>query len=391
MSLEAKSPNPFTLQGHNILIVDDTPVNLGVIVSYLESYGFGIRIARSGETALKRVQYDPPDLILLDILMPGMDGFETCRQLKTLEATQDIPVIFMTSLTATEHKVKGFEVGAVDYVTKPLHQEEVLARVKTHLQLRDMAQSLQAQKSQLEVSSRVEKARLFEAVTQQREQLRTLTARLTEIQETERKELAQELHDEMGQSLTAISMDLAAVMHELSKECAAPVRDRLVEAKLLTDQTLEQIREISLNLRPSMLDDLGLVPTLRWYINRYTKRTGIETEFKVSNLHQRLAPEVETALYRMTQEGLTNVARHAHAQMVSIRVEQFGKMVQVMIQDDGRGFNIDDVLHRKLLDHGAGLLGIRERATLLGGDFDVQTQLGQGTRLSIVIPLSSNL
>lgn len=391
MSLEAKTPNPFTLQGHNILIVDDTPVNLGVIVSYLESYGFGIRIARSGETALKRVQYDPPDLILLDILMPGMDGFETCRQLKALEATRDIPVIFMTSLTGTEDKVKGFEVGAVDYVTKPLHQEEVLARVKTHLQLRDLAQSLQDQKSQLEISSRVEKARLFEAVTQQREQLRTLTARLTEIQETERKELARELHDEMGQSLTAISMNLAAITQELSKECGLPVRDRLAEAKLLTDQTLDQIREISLNLRPSMLDDLGLAPTLRWYMNRYAARTGLETEFKVLNLPERLAPEVETALYRITQEGLTNVARHAQARKVSIRLEQFGKMVQVVIQDDGRGFDVDAVLYRKLPDHGAGLLGIRERATLLGGDFDIQAQPGHGARLSIVIPLSSKL
>ena len=104
----------FKFQDYNILIVDDTPVNLGVIVDILESYGFGIRIARSGKSALKRVQYDPPDIILLDILMPGMDGFETCRRLKATETTKDIPVIFMTALTETQEKVKGFEVGAVD-------------------------------------------------------------------------------------------------------------------------------------------------------------------------------------------------------------------------------------------------------------------------------------
>ncbi len=387
MNRDARANAEFNHQNYNILIVDDTPVNLGVIVNYLESYGFGIRIARSGETALRRVQYDPPDLILLDILMPGMDGFETCQRLKSLEATRDIPVIFMTSLTGAEDKVKGFEVGAVDYVTKPLHQEEVLARIKTHLRLRDLTQSLQDQKVQVEMSSQVEKARLFEAVSQQREQLRTLTARLTEVQEAERKELARELHDEMGQALTAISINLAAITGGLPKTCSPQIKARVAEAKLLTDQTLEQIREISLNLRPPMLDDLGLIPTLRWYIKRYAKRGDIKTEFQVTGLEQRLAPEVETALYRIVQEALTNVARHACAAKVSIHLQQNGQTIQAVIKDDGQGFNVDDILNRKRSDHGAGLVGIRERVMLLGGEFDIQSQPGQGTCLSIAIPL----
>jgi len=107
MSKDAKPSAKFNLQGYSILIVDDTPVNLGVIVDYLESYGFGIRIARSGENALKRVHYDPPDIILLDVLMPGIDGFETCRRLKADETTKDIPVIFMTSLTSPEDRVRS--------------------------------------------------------------------------------------------------------------------------------------------------------------------------------------------------------------------------------------------------------------------------------------------
>ena len=190
--------------------MDDTPVNLGVVVHYLESCGFNIRIARSGETALKRVKYNRPDIILLDILMPGMDGFETCRQFKSLETIKDIPVIFMTSLTSIEDKVKGFEVGAIDYVTKPLNQEEVLARVRTHLRLRDLTLSLQEKNKQLQMSSQVERDRLFEAIDQQREQLCALNQKLTDVQEAERKQLARELHDEMGQALTAISINLAA-------------------------------------------------------------------------------------------------------------------------------------------------------------------------------------
>ncbi len=386
MSKDAKPPTKLNLQGYSILIVDDTPVNLGVIVDYLESYGFGIRIARSGENALKRVHYDPPDIILLDVLMPGIDGFETCRRLKADETTKDIPVIFMTSLTSPEDKVKGFEVGAVDYVTKPLHQEEVLARITTHLRLRDLTLNLQEKNKLLEISSQVEKTRLFEAVSQQRKQLLALTSRLTEVQEAERKQLARELHDEMGQALTAISINLAAIQKELPAECAAKVKERLTEASWLAEQTLEQIRELSLNLRPPILDDLGLVPTLRWYLKRYANRVDIKTEFKANGLEDRLAPEVETTLYRVIQEALTNVARHAQARQVRLHLQRKQSAVVALIQDDGQGFDVAHILDQEDLPSGTGLLGIRERVTLLGGKFNVPSRPGQGTQLTVEIP-----
>lgn len=386
MSKSAQSPEKFNLQGYSILIVDDTPINLGVIVDYLESYGFGIRIARSGENALKRVHYDQPDIILLDVLMPGVDGFETCRRLKADASTKDIPVIFMTSLTSPEDKVKGFEVGAVDYVTKPLHQEEVLARITTHLRMRDLTLSLQEKNKQLEISSQVEKARLFEAVSQQHKQLLALTGRLTEVQEAERKQLARELHDEMGQALTAISINLAAIQKELPAECAARVYERLTEASWLAEQTLEQIRELSLNLRPPILDDLGLIPTLRWYIKQYANRVDIKTEFKTNGLEDRLAPEVETTLYRVIQEALTNVARHAQASIVRLHLQRKQSSVVALIQDNGQGFDVAKILDQEGLPTGTGLLGIRERVTLLGGKFNVRSQPGHGTQLTVAIP-----
>jgi len=386
MSKSAQSPEKFNLQGYSILIVDDTPINLGVIVDYLESYGFGIRIARSGENALKRVHYDQPDIILLDVLMPGVDGFETCRRLKADASTKDIPVIFMTSLTSPEDKVKGFEVGAVDYVTKPLHQEEVLARITTHLRMRDLTLSLQEKNKQLEISSQVEKARLFEAVSQQHKQLLALTGRLTEVQEAERKQLARELHDEMGQALTAISNNLAAIQKELPAECAAKVYERLTEASWLAEQTLEQIRELSLNLRPPILDDLGLIPTLRWYIKQYANRVDIKTEFKTNGLEDRLAPEVETTLYRVIQEALTNVARHAQASIVRLHLQRKQSSVVALIQDNGQGFDVAKILDQEGLPTGTGLLGIRERVTLLGGKFNVRSQPGHGTQLTVAIP-----
>lgn len=386
MSLETKILAKLDYAEYYILIVDDTPANLGVIVDYLEQYGFGIMIARSGESALQKVHYSPPDLILLDVLMPTMDGFEICQRLKADEATKDIPVIFMTSLTGTEDKVKGFEVGAVDYVTKPLHQEEVLARITTHLRLRDLTLGLQEKNRQLELSSRTERERLFEAVNQQREQLRALANRLTEIQEAERKQLARDLHDHLGQILTAISINLTAIKNELPPDCTPQVSERLAEASTLTAQTLEQVRELSLNLRPPMLDDLGLIPTLRWYIKQYANRLAIETKFEALGLEERLSPELETALYRVVQEALNNVAKHAQASQVQLRLERKGGAIVACIEDNGQGFDVAKVIGRKGMVNGTGLLGMRERMTLLGGRLDIRSRPGHGTQLLVEVP-----
>ena len=372
---------------YNILIVDDMPINLRIVVDYLEEYGFGIRIARSGESAIKRAQYDRPDLILLDVLMPGIDGFETCERLKADPTTHDIPVIFMTALTNPADKVRGFEVGAVDYVTKPLGQEEVLARITTHLRLRELALSLQEQTRQLEARTQVEKARLFQAVGQQREQLLALTHKLTDVQETERKQLARELHDELGQMLTAISMNLAYIEKELDIDSNTAVKQRLRETGELVDQTLDQIRELSLNLRPPMLDDLGLIPTVRWYTQRYADRSNIHVQFELPELEERLNPNVETALYRVLQEALTNVARHAKATHVLLRIRRTPTEVIGYVEDDGIGFDVAATMDFENNQVGAGLLGMRERITLLGGTLTISSEPNEGTQIYFTVPL----
>lgn len=151
----------FDLQDHNILIVDDNPTNLAVIVDYLEESGLNILVSQDGESSLRRAKYAQPGIILLDILMPGIDGYETCQRLKAESTTKDIPVIFMTALSSTEDKVKGFNVGAVDYVTKPIQPEEVLARIKLHLQLRFMTTTL-AKQNELLIGE-IEQRKLIEA------------------------------------------------------------------------------------------------------------------------------------------------------------------------------------------------------------------------------------
>ncbi len=133
-----------------ILVVDDTPSSINILSGILEGEGYQVFVATSGERAIKRAEQTAPDLILLDVLMPGLDGFDTCRRLKSGEKTGERPVIFMTALTTTEDKVTGFDAGGVDYVTKPIEIEEVLARIKTHLALRNMQQQLETQNRRLQ-------------------------------------------------------------------------------------------------------------------------------------------------------------------------------------------------------------------------------------------------
>jgi len=175
-----------------VLLVDDTPTNLHLLVERLAKEGYRVLVAESGESALERVRYEQPDIILLDVLMPGIDGFETCRLLKATPATSAIPVLFLSALDAPVDKVKGFEVGGVDYITKPLQIIEVLARLRTHLMLRHLQEALQRQNESLEervvertaqlqreierrTQQELQKHKLLDLLEQQSDQLRELT------------------------------------------------------------------------------------------------------------------------------------------------------------------------------------------------------------------------
>ncbi|HMQ51502.1 MAG TPA: response regulator [Anaerolineae bacterium] len=140
-------------QDDTLLIVDDNLKNLKVLLDLLKDHGFDISVARNGEETLERAGRRPPDLILLDVMMPGLDGFETCRRLKANETTREIPIIFMTALTDVESKLKGFEAGGVDYVTKPLEYQEVIARLNTHLTIRRLQQDLADKNAELQTKN----------------------------------------------------------------------------------------------------------------------------------------------------------------------------------------------------------------------------------------------
>ena len=217
--------------------------------------------------------------------------------------------------------------------------------------------------------------------------LRQLSSNLISAQEEERKRISLELHDEMGQLLTAVGINLESLAKGFPPEHAAMIKDKLAETLSLLEQASDRVRDLSVDLRPSMLDDLGLLPTLRWHINSYEKRTKTPVKFESVNLGERLAPEVEIVLYRIMQESLNNIAKHARAKKVKIRLEHKNKRVGVLIEDDGIGFNPDRVMNETTRVKGIGLLGMRERVNLLQGSFSVRSREGQGTSIFAEFPL----
>jgi two-component system sensor histidine kinase UhpB len=232
-----------------------------------------------------------------------------------------------------------------------------------------------------------ERRRAERAIASHERDLRSLSARLLSAQEAERLRISQELHDEMGQALTAMRINLAAIEEELPPECTPMIRERLAEASWLADHTLQQMRELAHELRPSMLDDLGLVPVLHWYVDRFSKRLDVEVEFEAIGLDDRLPAEVETVLYRVVQEALTNVARHAHARTVWIRLERMDSRVVASIEDDGQGFDVRKEARHASSEGGAGLIGMRERVASVGGSLHIKSHPGEGTLLSIDVPV----
>jgi len=228
----------------------------------------------------------------------------------------------------------------------------------------------------------IENARLYEQIRAGRDRLQTLSRRLVEVQEAERRYIARELHDEIGQLLTGLKL----VLEMSARLPADAVGDSLDEAQALVNELVAQVRELSLDLRPTMLDDLGLLPALLWHFERYTTQTNIRVVFKHAGLEgQRFAPEVETAAYRIVQEALTNVARHAGVGEVTVRLWADQDALGVQVEDQGSGFDPEAAL---AAGTSSGLSGMHERAVLLGGQLTIESVPEGGTRLTAEFVLS---
>jgi len=229
-----------------------------------------------------------------------------------------------------------------------------------------------------------ERQRHFEAIALANQELEKLSARLLEIQEQERRALSQELHDEVGQTLTALRMELSQVIGLVTEQDA---RERLLRARELVEGTVEIVRDISLMLRPSLLDDLGLGPALQWLLERFSLRSGISYEFEGAEVGEDLSDPLKTCVFRIAQEALNNCEKYAEATSLRVVLRHEAGTVSLEVKDDGLGFTLD---RRGLPPRGTGILGMRERAQKLGGTLTVDSRPGEGTRVGLMLPVETS-
>lgn len=381
-----------------ILIVDDMPASIDLLRSILEEEGYHVFVVNSGKKAINRAERIAPQLILLDILMPDMDGFETCRQLKEQAATKDIPVIFMSALKDPDEKVKRFDLGAVDYVTKPIETQELMARVRTQIKIGRLQHEFKKLNVGLEkrVADRTaslyetnlalkaeidERIRTEQALLKSEKQLRALSQRLAEVEEDERKQLARELHDRVGQNLTALNLNLNLIFRKLSDDSKQKIAERFDDAIGLVEETAGHIRDVMSELRPHDLDDYGLLAALQWEADRFAARSQIQVEVVGEALSPRPSRSLETALFRIAQEALTNIAKHARAGQVTIALKATKNSIQLAITDDGIGFDVNKL--KGGVDSGWGLILMQERAQSKNGRLHVISKPDEGTRVLV--------
>ncbi len=358
-----------------VMIVEDTSASLELLCELLTQAGYAVRPAPDGNMALRSAQAKPPELILLDIRMPGIDGFEVCRRLKDDPRTRDIPVIFLSALRDEADTLRGFALGAVDFIAKPYRPEEVLARVRTHAELRRLQSGLEERVKERTAQLLEAQARLLES----QGRLQELAGFLQGVREEERTRIARELHDELGQTLTSLRIDLGWLRNQCEKLGVQAV-DRANGAYILVERTIDTLRRISEGLRPGMLDVLGLAAAVEHHVTQFEQRSGIACRLHMNREEFSLDGELATAIFRLIQEALTNVMRHAGASRLSVEITDAASSIRVCIEDDGQGFQ--PAQGKKTF----GLLGMQERVKMLGGSIDINSQPGQGCRIEATFP-----
>ncbi len=234
--------------------------------------------------------------------------------------------------------------------------------------------------------SEILQQKLLDKLVEAQNVLRALSRRQLEIQETERRQIARELHDEIGQSLTALKIDILNVSQMVKSE---KIKKQLGQIISLVDDTLKNVRELSLDLRPSMLDVLGLVPAVRWYIDRQTQRSGISGRVVSESMEETLSNEVEINGFRIIQEAVTNIIKHSHAKKFSVEIFVKSAKLHLVIRDDGLGFDVVKAQEKAKRGQSVGVLGMKERAELVGGWLDIFSSPKKGTKITAILPTAN--
>lgn len=382
-----------------VLIVDDDEVNLYLLRTVLQGHDFAVDEASDGEEALAQARQSLPDLVISDLLMPAMDGYSLLREWRADVRLRDVPFIVYTA-TYCEPKDQqlALTLGADAYLLKSIEPEELIARIREVLAgvtrpAAPVANRGPAPESPMkqysEVLIRKLEDKMLEVQTANGElqtanlRLQQLSRRLLEVQEAERAEIARELHDEIGQALTAIKF----AAQWLSRRVTGPESSKIADCIKLADGALTQVRSRTLELRPPQLDQLGLTAALRDLTERVAAGAGLESQFIGET--QEVAPGFAqaTAAFRVAQEALTNVMRHAGATRVIVELRRRERELIVSVRDDGRAFDFEAARTRAIKGGSMGLLGMQERVHLAGGWLRIDSQPGRGTCVEAGFPI----
>jgi signal transduction histidine kinase len=349
-----------------ILLLEDNAPHAELVEHFLRGNALKFQLTRveTRDAFLDQILNHPPDVILSDYALPAFDGYAALAIAR--EKAPDIPFIFVTGTMGEEVAIETLKSGATDYVLKTR-----LARLAPAVQ-----------RALRETADRRERQRAEEKLRKSLDQLRALTTYLQYVREEERTRIAREVHDELGQALTGLKLDMSWLAARLVRN-ARPVRAKVKTMVDHIDETIQTVRRIATELRPGILDSLGLVAALEWQANEFHSRTGIPCHVVAAVDDSQLQQQFATVFFRIYQETLTNIIRHAKATQVDVRLAEENGALVLTVKDNGRGISEEEIADTRSI----GLLGMRERATLIGGEITLQGAPGKGTTMTLRVPL----
>jgi signal transduction histidine kinase len=347
-------------------MLEDSAADAELTQFALRNGGLSFCLARveTKEEYVHHLEEHWPELILSDYSLPGFNGYDALKL--ALNKCPETPFIFVTGTMGEEVAIETLKSGATDYVLKT-RLSRLIPAVERALR---------------EARERAERRRAEEQLRESHRRLRALSVYLQSVREEERTRIAREVHDELGQALTSCKLDISWIASKLPRT----LKPLVEKAKAITahiDETIQTVRRISSELRPGVLDHLGLAAALEWQANEFQSRTGIRCEVHASLRETSLPQDLNTTFFRIFQETLTNIIRHAGATRVRVRLRQAEGLIVLEVRDNGRGITEAEIASATSL----GLLGMRERAALLGGTFRIGAlPRGKGAKATVSIP-----
>ncbi|MBA4372373.1 MAG: hypothetical protein C0402_05875 [Thermodesulfovibrio sp.] len=385
----------------HILIVDDQPESRRLLRVIFERHGCYVSEAVDGQDGIQQARRERPDVIISDALMPRMDGFQMLMEVKRVPETKAIPFIFFSgNYLSPQDSDLALALGASAYILKPKAPEVIWGEVQRCLSQARGCQEVGGEaidathirKYGMVVAGKLEEkvAELEREVAQRRQaeiRLTALSRSLLDRLEAERRHIARELHDEVGQALTAVKLNIQALTRTPQTSGVAKIPPLVDECMSALDRAVQQVRDLSLNLRPSMLDDLGFAAAVRWFLEKTAGVSGIA--YHVLGPDSRPPALLETTCFRIAQEAVTNAVRHAGPRNITVMLTGAADVLELTVRNDGAAFDVQEAFARANAGGSFGLSGMLERALLAGGTLAVTSSPGSGTLVRAVIPLPS--